>query len=99
MLGLAGLGLTLTLVLRGDGENPATGARSLVRALGGGPNIEQLGELLFTRYLFAFEITSVLLVIAVVAAVVLSRRPSRADLEAAAQARAAQAGAEEATDA
>jgi NADH-quinone oxidoreductase subunit J len=38
------------------------------------PDIERLGQSLFTDYLFAFEITSVLLVIAVVGAVVLSRR-------------------------
>ena len=42
------------------------------------PNVEQIGRLLFTDYLFAFEITSVLLVIAVVGAVMLARRPSRA---------------------
>jgi NADH-quinone oxidoreductase subunit J len=39
------------------------------------PDINQLGEVLFTRYLYAFEITSVLLVIAVVGAVLLARRP------------------------
>jgi NADH-quinone oxidoreductase subunit J len=89
-VGLAGLGLTLTLVFRGGGDDPATGAKSVVRALGGGPNIEQLAELLFTRYLFAFEITSVLLVIAVVAAVVLARRPSASDLELTAEEAAAQ---------
>ena len=38
------------------------------------PDINQLGEALFTRYLYAFEITSVLLVIAVVGAVLLARR-------------------------
>ena len=38
------------------------------------PDIERLGASLFTDYLFAFEITSVLLVIAVVGAVVLARR-------------------------
>jgi NADH-quinone oxidoreductase subunit J len=38
------------------------------------PDINQLGEVLFTDYLYAFEITSVLLVIAVVGAVLLSRR-------------------------
>ncbi|HEX8803847.1 MAG TPA: NADH-quinone oxidoreductase subunit J [Acidimicrobiales bacterium] len=38
------------------------------------PDIEQLGQSLFTRYLFAFEITSLLLVIAVVGAVALGRR-------------------------
>lgn len=37
------------------------------------PNVEQLAQLLFTRYLWAFEITSVLLVIAVVGAVSLAR--------------------------
>jgi NADH-quinone oxidoreductase subunit J len=37
------------------------------------PDVEQIGRLLFTDYLFAFEITSVLLVIAVVGAVMLSR--------------------------
>ena len=37
----------------------------------------KLGQSIFTRYLFPFEITSVLLVIAVVGAVVLARRPHR----------------------
>ena len=37
------------------------------------PNVAQIGQLLFTDYLWAFEITSVLLVIAVVGAVVLAR--------------------------
>ena len=43
------------------------------------PDINRLGESLFTDYLFAFEITSLLLVIAVVGAVLLSRRGRRAD--------------------
>ena len=38
------------------------------------PNVNQIGRLLFTQHLWAFEITSVLLVIAVVGAVVLARR-------------------------
>ena len=37
------------------------------------PNVEQLARVLFTDYLWAFEITSVLLVIAVVGAVSLAR--------------------------
>jgi NADH-quinone oxidoreductase subunit J len=41
------------------------------------PDINRLGESLFTTYLFAFEITSVLLVIAVVGAVLLARRAKR----------------------
>jgi NADH-quinone oxidoreductase subunit J len=43
------------------------------------PDIERLGEAVFTRYVYAFEITSVLLVIAVVGAVLLARRPRAAD--------------------
>ena len=43
-------------------------------ASGPGSNVEKLARSLFTRYLFAFEITSVLLVIAVIGAVVLAQR-------------------------
>lgn len=42
-------------------------------------DVAQLGESLFTDHLFAFEVTSVLLVIAVVGAVVMSRRVKRAE--------------------
>ena len=53
----------------------ATGASSVVGAASGpGSNIEKIASALFTRYLLAFEATSVLLVIAVVGAVVLARR-------------------------
>jgi len=44
-----------------------------------GENIELLARSIFTRYLLPFEITSVLLVIAVVGAVVLARRPPAED--------------------
>jgi len=51
-----------------------TGKRSSAGANEDGiPNVTQIGRLLFTDYLWAFEITSVLLVIAVVGAVVLAR--------------------------
>ncbi len=43
-------------------------------------NVEQLAEAIFTRYLLAFEVTSLLLVIAVVGAVVLARKPGRGGL-------------------
>ena len=46
---------------------------------GPGTNVEKLGKAVFTRYLFAFEITSVLLVIAVIGAVLLSRKPEPLD--------------------
>jgi NADH-quinone oxidoreductase subunit J len=52
------------------GQNSTAGA-----ADGTGTNVEKISKSLFTRYLFAFEITSVLLVIAVVGAVLLSRKP------------------------
>jgi hypothetical protein len=42
---------------------------------GPGSNVAQLGRSVFTTYLFAFEATAALLVIAVVGAVVLARRP------------------------
>jgi NADH-quinone oxidoreductase subunit J len=41
---------------------------------GPGENIQKLGQVIYTRYLLPFEMTAALLVIAVVAAVVLSRR-------------------------
>ena len=37
-------------------------------------DLNTIGELLFTKYVFAFEITSLLLTIAVVGAVVMSRK-------------------------
>jgi NADH-quinone oxidoreductase subunit J len=56
--------------------------------------VAQLGKQLFTTYLFAFEATAALLVIAVVGAVVLARRPAvseQAEREQAAREQAAQA--------
>jgi NADH-quinone oxidoreductase subunit J len=52
-----------------------TGTHSVTGPLTGDLNVKLLGEKLFTDYLFAFEITSVLLIIAVVGAVVLARTP------------------------
>ncbi|CAN5735227.1 hypothetical protein BH20ACT2_BH20ACT2_13780 [soil metagenome] len=45
------------------------------------PNVNRLAEALFTDHVFAFEVTSVLLVIAVVGAVLLARRPPRGDAD------------------
>jgi NADH-quinone oxidoreductase subunit J len=61
-------------------------------------NVYQLGQSVFTTYLYAFEATAALLVIAVVGAVVLARRPrlvASAEREEALAAGAGQAGAEE----
>ena len=43
------------------------------------PDVTQIGESIFTDYLYAFEITSVLLVIAVVGAILLARRAPAAE--------------------
>ena len=52
-----------------------TGATKVSGALASGNgNVKQLGTSVFTTYLFAFEATSALLVIAVVGAVLLARR-------------------------
>lgn len=54
---------------------PSTGAESTYRALDESrPDITQLGEALFTDYIYAFQITAVLLTVAVVGAVILARR-------------------------
>lgn len=54
-------------------------ARAAAHAAGplGGQNIAQLGQSIYTRYLLPFEMTSALLVIAVVATVVLARQVGR----------------------
>jgi NADH-quinone oxidoreductase subunit J len=55
----------------------ATGAKSVAGSTTANhhSNVYQLGQSVFTTYLFAFEATAGLLVIAVVGAVVLARRP------------------------
>jgi NADH-quinone oxidoreductase subunit J len=59
-------------------ENPATGTQALGGALdSGAENIRLLAHSLFDQYVYAFELTSALLVIAVIGAVVLARRPRR----------------------
>jgi NADH-quinone oxidoreductase subunit J len=63
----------------------ATGAHSVAGSTTAGhhPNAYLLGKSVFTTYLFAFEATAALLVIAVVGAVVLARRPRMERAEAA----------------
>jgi NADH-quinone oxidoreductase subunit J len=79
-LGLLGVALVTLIITHRDFDSVALGARSSVGQLSGpaADNVRKLGQALFTDYLFAFEITSVLLVIAVVAAVVLARRAAAA---------------------
>jgi NADH-quinone oxidoreductase subunit J len=73
LLGLAALGELLALTKL---THWATGARSVAGpASGGGANTAALARSIFTTYLLPFELTSLLLIIAVIAAVVLARRP------------------------
>ena len=75
-LGVAGLACLLLPIAFGkwewlSGQPSVVGpARSATEA-----NVNLLAKALFTRYLLPFEATSVLLVIAVIGAVVLARRP------------------------
>lgn len=75
IIGLATLGLTLTAIFLG-GERRITGRISdPATNLGGEENTEAIAKSLFSDHVFAFEATSVLLVIAVVGTVMLARRP------------------------
>jgi NADH-quinone oxidoreductase subunit J len=80
--GLLGLALATLILTHRDFDDVGVSARSAVGQLSGAgsDNVRKLGQALFTDYLFAFEITSVLLVIAVVAAVVLARRAATAPI-------------------
>jgi NADH-quinone oxidoreductase subunit J len=93
VMGLCILALPVLALASTHGE--ATGARPAAagvsaqgttseaapnRIVNTSPDIDQLGRSLFTDYLFAFEATSALLVIAVVGAVVMSRKVKRAEM-------------------
>jgi len=69
-----GLCVLVEVLLLGTGHW-TTGAHSVQGKLeGAGSNVSVLGKALFTTYLLPFEVTSALLVVAIVAAVVLARR-------------------------
>jgi NADH-quinone oxidoreductase subunit J len=65
------------IIALGVGAHWSTGAHAVAgpRTLAHHGNVYVLGKSVFTTYLFAFEATAALLVIAVVGAVVLARRP------------------------
>jgi len=60
---------SVTAPLRGAGVTGASGGT-------GTSNVAELGRSIFTSYLLPFEVTSALLIVAVVGAVVLARRPA-----------------------
>ncbi len=69
---IAGLGFGL-LLIAGIGNVSSRGFTGLTAANAGG-NVEGLAQLIFTRYLWAFELTSALLITAAIAAMVLTHR-------------------------
>jgi NADH-quinone oxidoreductase subunit J len=74
---VVGLAVVIELLILSRSTYWATGAKSTSGPTSGpGENVQKLGQTIFTRYLLPFEMTSALLVIAVVAAVVLVRRVS-----------------------
>jgi NADH-quinone oxidoreductase subunit J len=75
VVGIAVIALPVAALASADFE--ATGVRGDFDH--GVADVDQLGESLFGHYLYAFEITSLLLVIAVVGAVILARRTRRVD--------------------
>lgn len=79
---LASLAVVVLVTLAGvRAASVTTGAKSVGGSLSGGANLTLVGRTLFTDYVFAFEVTSLLLVVAVVGAVVLARRSTGPDVE------------------
>ncbi|MCL4423183.1 MAG: NADH-quinone oxidoreductase subunit J [Actinobacteria bacterium] len=75
---LAALGLAGILIL-GFSAHWVSGAHSVAGPLfNHGPEVQLLGKAVFTTYLLPFEVTAALLVVAVVGAVLLVRRPGAA---------------------
>jgi NADH-quinone oxidoreductase subunit J len=79
LIGALIAGLLLAIFAVG-GEELVTGVGSATEALDEGVgDVRQIGRQLFTNYVFALEVTAVLLTIAVVGAVVLARRPTKVE--------------------
>jgi NADH-quinone oxidoreductase subunit J len=68
---VAELGWALTRAARGGGDLLASGPGADPAAL---QSVRSLGNVLFTDYSLAFEVTSILIIVAMVGAVVLARR-------------------------
>ncbi|MGH3796580.1 MAG: NADH-quinone oxidoreductase subunit J [Pseudonocardiaceae bacterium] len=69
---LAGVALAALLVVTLNGALSGVTATGLTAANSGGGNVVNLGRLLFSQYLFPFELTSALLITAAVGAMVLT---------------------------
>jgi len=71
ILGIAGLLLLIPLLRSYD---PARAASDPLQSGGGSASLEKLATTLFSDYLLPFEVTSVLILIAIIGVVVLARR-------------------------
>jgi NADH-quinone oxidoreductase subunit J len=69
---LAGLGFALIVAITLGRAFKGIKPTNLDGPNGGGRNVNSLAELIFTKYLFAFELTSALLIVAAVGAMVLA---------------------------
>ena len=78
---IAVIALAMVALLASRAVDVSGGALSVVAPLDSGdPNVVTLGKALFTDYVFAFELTGALLVVAVIGAVVLARRPKDVEM-------------------
>ena len=76
VVGIGVLGLVGAAILVARDRTIVKNVEGL-NTLGHDANVKQLARSLFSDYVFAFELTSVLLVIAVVGTVLLARRPNK----------------------
>jgi NADH-quinone oxidoreductase subunit J len=75
------IALAMVALLASRAVDVSEGASSVVAPLDSKEsNVVTLGKALFTDYVFAFELTGALLVIAVIGAVVLARRPKNVEV-------------------
>jgi len=82
VMGVGLIGLVAAAVVRARDAlviNPGTGLDVAGENAGQDANIKQLAENLYGDHVFAFELTSVLLIVAVVGTVLLTRKWSKAD--------------------
>jgi NADH-quinone oxidoreductase subunit J len=78
-----GLGVGLLLVIEGVlllRRHAASGPSDLTSPTAGMGNTQALGQVLYSRYLFPFEITSIVLLVAMVGAVVIAKGRQRRSL-------------------
>ena len=82
-IGVVTAGVLVSIVVRSEWIGGAQASRGVLHPIGSG-NVQAVAQSLFTTFLWPFELTAVLLVIAVIGGVVLARRshlPADEELE------------------